>query len=194
MRRRRSIVSIEFSTESARELLGRQSVRTTFKLSERAISGLSLLSGQLGIKQKSLFDHLMDDQRTLALLTEESANYEIAEPRTTKTYVISKRSFDNLDLVSRRYQIPRDLLVELSIERIIPLLIQEKEKHEKRKEILKSMQELFENGKEILTTVHDELGPDDPVFRRMSQMVRNIKGCCEDIDNCVEKGKKIEDF
>jgi len=40
------------------ELRGRQSVRATFRLSERAIDALSIVSVHLGIKQKSLFDHL----------------------------------------------------------------------------------------------------------------------------------------
>jgi hypothetical protein len=41
-----------------------------FKLSQRCILALSALSSQLGIKQKSLFDHLMDDQEILAGIAE----------------------------------------------------------------------------------------------------------------------------
>ena len=39
------------------ELRGRQSVRATFRLSEACIDAISILSAQLGIKQKSIFDH-----------------------------------------------------------------------------------------------------------------------------------------
>ena len=45
------------------ELRGRQSVRATFRLSEACIDAISILSAQLGIKQKSVFDHLMEDAR-----------------------------------------------------------------------------------------------------------------------------------
>ena len=39
------------------DLRGRQSVRATFRLSEACIDAISILSAQLGIKQKSVFDH-----------------------------------------------------------------------------------------------------------------------------------------
>ena len=43
------------------DLRGRQSVRATFRLSEACIDAISILSAQLGIKQKSIFDHLMEN-------------------------------------------------------------------------------------------------------------------------------------
>ena len=42
------------------DLRGRQSVRATFKLSEGCIEAISIVAAHLGIKQKSLFDHLGD--------------------------------------------------------------------------------------------------------------------------------------
>ena len=50
---------------STEDLRGKQSVRATFKLSPRAISAISVMALHLGIKQKSLFDHLMDDEAAL---------------------------------------------------------------------------------------------------------------------------------
>jgi len=41
-------------------LRGRQSVRATFKLSAKAIEAMSIVAVHLGIKQKSLFDHLKE--------------------------------------------------------------------------------------------------------------------------------------
>jgi hypothetical protein len=46
---------------SAMDLRGRQSVWATFRLSEDCIDAISILAVQLGIKQKSVFDHLMED-------------------------------------------------------------------------------------------------------------------------------------
>jgi len=48
------------SKTSALDLRGRQSVRATFRLSEDCIDAISILSAQLGIKQKSVFDHFGD--------------------------------------------------------------------------------------------------------------------------------------
>ena len=47
------------------DLRGRQSVRATFKLSAICIDAISIVAGQLGIKQKSLFDHLFQDAASL---------------------------------------------------------------------------------------------------------------------------------
>ena len=50
---------------SVLDLRGRQSVRATFRLSEDCIDAISILAIQLGIKQKSIFDHLMEDDQVL---------------------------------------------------------------------------------------------------------------------------------
>ena len=50
---------------SPADLRGRQSVRATFRLSTKAIDALSVVAVQLGIKQKSLFDHLIEDLTVL---------------------------------------------------------------------------------------------------------------------------------
>lgn len=191
---RRTMISIEYSVESAQELLGRQSVRTTFKLSERSIDALSILAGQLGIKQKSLFDHLIDDIPALKVIADGYDKEEVPDQRVAKTYVVSRRTLDNLERVSTRYQTPRDALVELSIERIIPLLFQEKEKHEKRKIILKKMSSMIAEGDDILALAKSSLDEDDPVYRKIHNMMRVVKSSCSDIETCVDRGRKIEEF
>lgn len=193
-KRRTSFLSIEFSEDSAQELLGRQSVRTTFKLSERSIDALSILAGQLGIKQKSLFDHLIDDVSALRIVAEASTEYTAPKSRVAKTYVISRRTLQNLEHISSRYKTPRDALVELSIERILPLIEQEKKKHEHRKEILSTIEKMVEEGELALRMADEFLEPDDPVYRRLYQMMRTVNSCTGDIEACVERGKKIEDF
>lgn len=47
------------------ELRFNQPVRATFRLSEKTIPALNLVSNQLGVKQKSLFDHLIADAGAL---------------------------------------------------------------------------------------------------------------------------------
>ena len=189
-----SVLSIEFSTQSTKELLGRQSVRTTFKLSERSIDALSILASQLGIKQKSLFDHLIDDDSALRIVAAEAEQYEAPEQRVPKTFVISRRTLKNLEQVSSKYQTPRDALVELSIERILPLINREKKKHEERKKLLKKMHTLLVNGNDLFEAARETLDHDDPVYRRIHQMMKTMTNCYEDVSSCVERGRKIEDF
>lgn len=191
---KKSILSIEFSTESTQELLGRQSVRTTFKLSERSIDALSILASQLGIKQKSLFDHLIDDDSALQVVAEEAEKYEVPEQRVPKTYVISRRTLKNLEKFSNEYQAPRDALVELSIERILPLITREKKKHQNRKKIFAKMQSLLKDSHELYDMAMNDLDQDDPIYRKIEQMTKAINNCHDEVQSCVKRGQKIERF
>ncbi len=56
-------MGISVSNPSTLDLQGRQSVRATFRLSEACIDAISILSAQMGIKQKSIFDHLLKREK-----------------------------------------------------------------------------------------------------------------------------------
>ena len=176
------------------DLRGRQSVRTTFKLSPRCIDALSLLAAQLGIKQKSLFDHLMDDTQTLKAIARESEEVEYRANRVPKTYVVSRRTLEVLEQISRHYETPRDILVEFSIERIMPLIKEERKKHEDRKELKQKLDELLKDGRSLLERAEDKLERDDPVLEKVYQMYRSIDQGCNEIDTILEKGKRLEEF
>ena len=125
--KRKPLIRLEITEETTADLRGRQSVRTTFKLSERSIDALSILASQLGIKQKSLFDHLIQDTQALKVIAKEFDDFSSRMHRIAKTYVVSRKSLESLERVSMQYDTPRDALVEYSIERILPLLAREKE-------------------------------------------------------------------
>ena len=192
---RKSFEFVMVSEAYSADLKGRQSVRTTFKLPSRCIDALSLLAGQLGIKQKSIFDHLVDDTQTLQALAREFERQEpTRENRVAKTYVISRKTLESLERVSRRYQAPRDALVEFSIERIMPLLKKEKQKHENRKTLSPKLNQFLENSSELLEQADAVLDRDDPVFEKIMQMVGAVQAGCDEVDFIIEKGKKLEDF
>ncbi len=176
------------------DLKGRQSVRTTFKLSPRCIDALSLLAAQLGIKQKSLFDHLIDDTQTLKAIARDFAAPETATKRIPKTYVISRRTLESLDRISRHYQTPRDNLVEFSIERIMPLIREERRKHENRKKLLKDLDALLENSRSLLAKANTALDGDDPVLESLYRIAQAIDQGCGVIETVIEKGEKLEEF
>lgn len=188
------LVQLEYSEEVTADLRGRQSVRTTFKLSERSIDALSILAGQLGIKQKSLFDHLIEDTRALQLIASEVEESRRKTRGIAKTYVISRRTLENLEKVSEQYNAPRDALVEYSIERILPLLVREKERHGRRKLLLEELRVYLQDGSSILTRAEEELGQEDPVFLEILNMMRGVTSCCQEVEQCVARGNKIENF
>ncbi|RPI51694.1 MAG: hypothetical protein EHM49_06780, partial [Deltaproteobacteria bacterium] len=49
-------------TITAMGLRGKQSVRATFRLPDHIIKLLGMVASQLGLKQKSLFDQLVEDK------------------------------------------------------------------------------------------------------------------------------------
>ncbi len=185
---------LQYSEETAADLIGRQSVRTTFKLSERSIDALSLLAAQLGIKQKSLFDHLIEDTQALQMIAREFESVGIRPQRVAKTYVISRRTLENLERVSEEFNTPRDALVEHSIERILPLLLREKEKHGRRKELLGDLRLFLQQGSHLLERAEEQLGAGDPAYEEILAMLRAVDACCRGVEQCVSRGNRIEDF
>ena len=180
---------------SSRDLRGRQSVRATFKLTEKAIEALSIVSVHLGIKQKSLFDHLMEDTDSLSLIAKELESYSFRRlNRIQKTYVLSRKTLSCLERAAREFDTPRDALVEYSIQRLLPVIIKEREKHLRRKEVLDDLLKYLEQGEKLLTKSKERLGEDDPVYSRLKSAFSTLISAYRHIDDYVERGKIIEDF
>jgi hypothetical protein len=180
---------------SPHDLRGRQSVRATFKLSTRAIEAMSIVSVHLGIKQKSLFDHLIEDAQTLSHIAREVESEKFRTiSRVQKTFVISRRTLSCLDEISKQFQAPRDALVEYSIQRLLPVIAQERERHRRRKEILNDMNEYLADGLKILQKSKSLLGEDDPVFIRLAVALKSLANAQSNVNAFVEKGDIIEDF
>jgi hypothetical protein len=181
------------------ELRGHQSVRATFRLSEACIDAISILSAQLGIKQKSVFDHLMEDARALKNIAEELENIEEniefdRYDRIQKTFVISRRSLSFLDMISSEYDTPRDALVEYSVRRLLPIIANERKKHEKRKELLDQISNHFKSGKMLLSKAKEALDRDDPIVHKLETAMSVYENALNDITSFIERGKIIEEF
>jgi len=184
-----------FPQPSSQDLRGRQSVRATFKLSARAIEAMSIVAVHLGIKQKSLFDHLIEDAQSLSQIAREIESKKFRTlSRIQKTFVISRRTLSSLDEISKQFQAPRDALVEYSIQRLLPVIDQERERHQRRKKILSDMDEHLANGLKILRKSKSLLGEDDPVFIRLAAAIKAMANAQSNVNAFVEKGDIIEDF
>jgi len=180
---------------SPSDLRGRQSVRATFKLSEKAIDALSIVSVHLGIKQKSLFDHLIEDFESLNLIARELEALDFNRlSRIQKTSAPSPRTPSSLERAARDFDTPRDALVEYSIKRLLPVIIKEREKHLRRKEILKDLAGYLRTGSKILQKTEKLLGSDDPAYDRLETAMSGLAGAYRNIDAYVERGKIIEEF
>ena len=180
---------------SLSELRGRQSVRATFRLSGKAIEAISVAAAHMGIKQKSLFDHLIDDVESLAVVAREMESKRFLRlKRVQKTFVLSRRTLCSLEEVSKDFETPRDALVEYSIARLLPVIEEERKKHEKRKKILEEIGNYLEQGEEISKKVENALGEEDMLSEKLKGAVSTLRGAYETMASFVEKGKVIEQF
>ena len=183
------------SLPTCSDLRGKQSIRATFKLSEKSIEIISVVASRLGIKQKSLFDHLIDDIGSLSLIAQEFEHDTFhGLDRVQKTYVLSRKTLTSLEKVSKKFDAPRDALVEYSIKRLIPVVEEERERHLKRKAVLTEVAEFLGQGEKILKNSRDLLGEDDFVYEKLETSMKGMLNAYNSIAAFVEKGEMIGDF
>ncbi len=178
---------------SASDLMGKQSVRATFRLSSGAIRTVSIVSAQMGIRQKSLFDHLAEDKTALKAI---AGKIPLQDPdrkkRISKTFVLSRKTLRSLDEISGECNRSRDLLVEYLIMRLHPLVSGEREKHRKRRVLLEEAAGVLETGENMLEKSGDSLGKEDPLYIWFEKMVSAFRNAHRQIAAFVEKGETAE--
>ncbi len=179
----------------ASDLMEKKSVRATFKLSTEFIEALSILSSQLGIKQKSLFDHLMEDTESLREIARRAKPGQLDKKgRVQKTFVISKKSLSSLETISKKFDASRDDLVEYSIQRLLPILVEERRKQFKREEAFSKIAEHFNQGNGLLDEIERLLGKEDPIYKSIESIFSLYSNAYTHIESFVEKGKRIADL
>ncbi len=173
--------------------MGKQSVRATFKLSKGTIHALSLIASHLGLKQKSLFDHLIGDTAALETIAREIKKNKLDKSgRVQKTIVISRQSLSILERMAQDYKTPRDALVEFSIQRLKPIIEQEKEKLVLRKQIAANIKKQLKQQQVIVQKVKDQLGPDDPVLEKLEHAVDSLENTYCLLSECIRRGEKSQ--
>ena len=180
---------------SADRLKGRQSVRATFRLPVQVIGLLSVAASQLGLKQKSLFDQLVEDRDALTQLAVSAGiSCRNEQERKQKTFVISRNALLALEYVAKNFGVPRDLLVEISINRLLPVISAEQEKQKKRREILSKMEKFVGDGMELLEKTCKDLGETDPACQRLRDLLLYSDQTVMELRHQVELSKEIEAY
>ena len=177
------------------DLRGKQSVRATFKLSQKAIDAIGLVAVHMGIKQKSLFDHIIEDYSALDELARSIRVRQFKKiPRRQKTFVLSRKTIEALTTISETYNMPRDALVEYSIKKLESVIQSEKLRHKERKYLAQEMAARFKETRAMYADAVRTLGGDDPFCRRLEKTMIAINRTQEDVDDFLEKSKVLEDF
>ncbi len=177
------------------KLRGKQSVRATFKLSEKAIDYLSLVAVHLGIKQKSLFDHLIDDATALRDIAASIHMHQFNRiDRVQKTYVLSRKTLEVLELISNDLDTPRDALVEYSLHKLEAVIQGEKKRHEQRKLLFKELMTHWEEGNILLKKSKRILGDEDPFCLEMKRSMVSLTRTTKELSTFIEKSRIIEEY
>jgi hypothetical protein len=180
---------------SSSDLRGKQSVRATFRLTARAIEAISVVAVHLGIKQKSLFEHLIEDTQTLSHIARQVQENDFPpRERVQKTYVLSRRTLKMLQEACDAFDAPRDALVEYSILRLTPVIEEERKKHRRRKAVLAEVTNHVRQGEAVLAKIEAALGDDDPVYHGYRQALRALQQTEQEIAAHIEKGEIIEAY
>jgi uncharacterized protein (UPF0147 family) len=177
------------------DLKSRQSVRATFRLTQGCIEAISIVANQMGIKQKSLFDHMVEDIESLKSIAREIKQSKIKKQgRIQKTFVISRKSLATLDEISNMFNISRDGLVEYSIQRLLPIINRERTKHEIRKEFLIKIKTHFKQGEKMLNDIRKQLGDDDPIINKFAMVMSSYETVKDSMESFIDRSKGIEKF
>lgn len=177
------------------ELKDRQSVRATFRLSEGCINAISIVATQMGIKQKSLFDHLAEDMDSLRSIAREVKQSKIKKQgRIQKTFVVSKKSLASLDEISNMFNASWDVLIERYIQGLLPIISKERVKHEKRKGFLAKIKKHFQQGEKILNEIRKQLGEDDPIIDKFAMVMSGYETVKDNMEAFIDRSKGIEEF
>ena len=177
------------------DLKSRQSVRATFRLTKGCIDAIGILANQMGIKQKSLFDHMAEDTDSLESIARNIKKIETEkQDRIQKTFVISRKSLTSLDEISKKFNASRDGLIEYSIQRLLPIISKERTKHEMRKEILIKIKTHFQQGEKILSDIKKQLGDDDPTIKQFAMVMSHYETVKNNMELFIDRSKGIETF
>ena len=194
MSRRKRTAESWKSALTVDDLTGKQSVRATFKLPQQVIDLLAVIAGQLGIKQKSLFDQLVENASIMEKVAREALDYFTEEERHQKTFVISRSTLLLLNQISKKQKIPRDILVEVYIKQLVPVIKTELGKHQQRKKLLKEMRKYQGQGKKLLEAAEDLLGKDDMLYEKIKSQINIANKNVATAEDIINNGMPMEDW
>lgn len=175
------------------ELIAKQSVRTTFKLTEKTINLLKVAAKHLGIKQKTLLDQLLEDKKALDLLADDAKTYSRNENRCrSKTLVLSRKALDQIETVSSYREIPRDFLVELSVARLASYVTSLAKTHEKRELLMEELDQHNIQLHDLFNKAGKILKKDDAFWVRLKNLTDRTKKQVEEIRKTVKDKSEFE--
>lgn len=169
------------------ELKAKQSVRTTFRLTEKTINLLKVAAKHLGIKQKTLLDQLLEDEKALNLLADDAITHARDENKCRpKTLVLSQKALDLMEEISYKYDIPRDFLIELSVARLVSYIDSLAQTHTQRRALMEELDQHKAGLSDLLEKAGKTLQQDDVFWVRLKNLAERTHKQVEEIRKTVK--------
>jgi predicted DNA-binding ArsR family transcriptional regulator len=86
------------------------------------------------------------------------------------------------------------MLVEHSIQRLLPIISRERSKHETRKEFLVKIKKHFKEGETILNDIKKQLGDDDPIIKKFAMIISSYEIVRDNMEAFIDRSRDIENF
>ena len=96
--------------------------------------------------------------------------------------------------MAEEHKAPRDALVEFSIQRLKPIIEQEKKKREIRKKFVMEIKQQLRRQQELLDEVHAQLGMDDPVYEKLERIVAGHENAYTFLKEFIQRGEKLSEL
>lgn len=181
----------------------KQSVRTTFKLTQETIDYLKLRTQEDSITIKELLDSWCSDLFDFfkAGLDSEETIKRLEKvkdlPRFRKTYVINRRTFKLLNSISKEYNISRDMLIEqlvFVIQKLIEWFNKRAEKSKKNyPKVIPIIEELSQKMSEVQKRLDKLiLVDDDPIYQRLNLIHMAVDNLISAIDEETQGGPEVD--
>lgn len=170
---------------SKASLSEKQSVRTTFKLSENSNNAIEWLIKTNNLKPKEVFDLMCSNENIVnfAIETARKNGESGSTKQARKTFVISKRVLRLLNKYSEKHILSRDLIVE-SLILCFKTLLEKHAAEEKQREekALSIISDFYSKTESVEKQLKDLLHHDSPILNRfgyVSVLLMNLTSAIE---------------
>ncbi len=173
----------------------KQSVRTTFNLSENSNNAIDWLVEKNNLKPKEVFDLVCSNDNLIQLAVEAAGKNETGSSlkQVRKTFVISKRVLRLLNKLSKEHEVSRDLIVG-SLILLFKLLLEKHSEEEKQREKKAHaiISDFLTNADDVEQQLKKLLDNDNPIIERFGLIVVVVMNLVSAITSKLSNGIPIE--
>lgn len=172
----------------------KESKRTTFKLSKHSLNAIDWIVENYGIPAKEVFDIFNSSEDFINHVIEVAKNNEDDDlSRERKTFVISKKTLNHLNRISKSEDVQRDIMVEKMV-LIYKALLEKhlREEAQNEKEALKIISGLLNQTEKTENRLKKILDRENPILSRFSIITLIIDNLASAIKAKLSEGILID--